>query len=815
MKGKTIPLLILLLLTLTSLHAVPPVTISKFIKIDQFGYLRFSKKVAVIVDPQTGYNAAESFSPGTGTNQYQVRRWADDAVVYTGTLVSWKSGITHTQSGDKGWWFDFSSVTTTGSYYIYDVLRNVGSYRFEINNNAYSEVLKQAVRMFFYQRINFAKQTPYVDAKWADAACFGGPNQDYAARSRWDKTNAATARDLHGGWMDAGDYNKYVTFALGPLCNMLEAYRMHKLYFGDNYNIPESGNGIPDILDEVKWEVDWLMRMQDASGTNGLFLKVGTDNFNSASPPSSDNNPRYYVPECTSSTLTGCAVFALAGTVYKSLGIPAMTTYGNDLITRAVNAWARAKVATSNFNIFQTTCDDQNIKSGDADQGIAAQKDMVVTAAAYLFEATGTGEYRNCFDTMYLKSQPCTLSWWGPYYSAVQKALLRYTVLPGATVAVVNNIRSRKAGQNGVLSITDYNNQTDLYRSYLPDAQYHWGSHEVKSNAGNDNLDFVTFSINPSQTSLYQEVAESYIHWFHGVNPMGKVMLSNMYAYGGDSCVNEFYHSWFANGTVWDNVFTSLYGPPPGYITGGPNKDFSITTISPPAGQPPQKSYKEWNTGWNGVANENSWEITEPAIYYQAAYISLLARVIGNNLSGIPLPLHRIDISATRNNNETSISWKTEQNDESKEFDLQRSTDGIHFITIRTVMAEPGKNNYSEEDHSSEAQHATVYYRIKEIDQTNRESYSPVVRLSSTWNNVVSVYPNPAKNIIVISGHTVNGRLTVQIFDAAGKLVLKESWQLPVGNYSKTIRIEELKAGVYWLRVSGIQSDHRVKIVKE
>jgi hypothetical protein len=130
-------------------------------------------------------------------------------------------------------------------------------------------------------------------------------------------------------------------------------------------------------------------------------------------------------------------------------------------------------------------------------------------------------------------------------------------------------------------------------------------------------------------------------------------------------------------------------------------------------------------------------------------------------------------------------------------------------------MAEPGKNNYSEEDHSSEAQHATVYYRIKEIDQTNRESYSPVVRLSSTWNNVVSVYPNPAKNIIVISGHTVNGRLTVQIFDAAGKLVLKESWQLPVGNYSKTIRIENLEAGIYWLKIIGTQSDHWLKIIKE
>jgi endoglucanase len=77
------------------------------------------------------YNAAESFSPGTGANQYQVRRWADDGIVYSGTLVSWKAGATHAQSGDKGWWFDFSSVTTPGSYYIFDVTNNVGSYRFE------------------------------------------------------------------------------------------------------------------------------------------------------------------------------------------------------------------------------------------------------------------------------------------------------------------------------------------------------------------------------------------------------------------------------------------------------------------------------------------------------------------------------------------------------------------------------------------------------------------------------------------------------------------------------------------------------------
>ena len=631
MKKNAISFSFFVLAACTFIYATPPTTITKFIKIDQFGYLPGSKKVAVIVDPKVGYNANDAFSPGTGLNKYQVRRWTDNAVVFSGTLVAWKNGITHTQSGDKGWWFDFSAVTTPGSYYIYDVSRNTGSYRFEIGNDVYKEVLKQAVRVYYYQRLNYAKQAPYTDPRWADAASFEGPDQDRFARSRYDKTNPATAKDLHGGWQDAGDYNKYVTFTLSPLCNLLEAYRMHPSLFSDDYNIPESGNGIPDLLDEIQWEVEWLKRMQDASGTNGLLLKVGTDNYNSVSPPSMDHNPRYYVPECTSSTLTGAAVFALSGIIYKSLGTDSMISYGNDLLTRATNAWNRAKTTTANFTIFSTTCDDQNIKSGDADVGVDDQKEMVVTASAYLFEATGNSEYRNCFDTMYTKARPYAYGWWGPYYSSVQKALLRYSVLPGATATVVSNIRSRKAGQNGVLSINDYNNKTDLYRSYMPDAQYHWGSNEVKATAGMNNLDFVTFNINSSQSNLYKETAECYLHWFHGVNPMGKVMLSNMYNYGGDSCVNEFYHTWFGNGTIWDNVFTSPNGPPPGYVPGGPNKSFSITTISPPAGQPAQKSYKEWNTGWNGTANENSWEITEPAIYTQGAYISLLVRVIGNN----------------------------------------------------------------------------------------------------------------------------------------------------------------------------------------
>ncbi|HRI61414.1 MAG TPA: glycoside hydrolase family 9 protein, partial [Saprospiraceae bacterium] len=170
-------------------------------------------------------------------------------------------------------------------------------------------------------------------------------------------------------------------------------------------------------------------------------------------------------------------------------------------------------------------------------------------------------------------------------------------------------------------SIDSYNAQTDLYRAQMDDWAHHWGSNQTRANCGNLNMDFVEFNINPGQATQYREVAEQYLHWFHGTNPLNLSMLSNMYAFGGDVCVNEIYHTWFGNNTPYDNALTSPKGPAPGYLTGGPNKDFTYTQLSPPANQPPQKSYKEFNDGWP----QNSWEITEPAIYYNAAYILLLS----------------------------------------------------------------------------------------------------------------------------------------------------------------------------------------------
>jgi chitodextrinase len=614
-------LAVLLLAALPGLAAPPGTT--EFIRIDQFGYLQNARKVAVVVSPQVGSNAGTPFNASTGPNQYQVRRWSDDAVVFTGTLQTWREGVTQTQSGDKGWWFDFSVVNTPGSYYVFDVGNNVGSYRFDIGDGVYNEVLKAAVRTFFYQRINFAKQPPYADPKWTDAATHEGPGQDRQATSRYAKGDVSTARDLHGGWMDAGDMNKYVTFAEEPVVLLLESYRLNPSVFGDNFNLPESGNGVPDVLDEAKWELDFLRRMQDATGTGGLFLKVGVDNYNETNPPSADRRPRYYLPECTSSTLAGAAMFAAAGATFRS--IPALNAYAQDLIARAEQAFARARETTVGFTTFQSNCDDGDIKSGDADKPADVQRQSAVVAAIYLFEATGKAEYKSFVEAQYGQIQPIANEWWGPYSMHVHIALLRYAANPAATAGVAARIRNLKSVQNGVLSITDYNARTDLYRAHMPDAQYHWGSSQVRANAGAANLDFAAFNVNPANRALYQEVAGEYLHWFHGVNAQGKVMLSNMYAHGAENSQNEIYHVWYADGTAWDNALTSSKGPVPGFNTGGPNNmDQYNGTLGYLRNEPLQKRYKDWNTGFP----ENSWIFTEVAIYNQAAYINLLSRLM-------------------------------------------------------------------------------------------------------------------------------------------------------------------------------------------
>ncbi len=586
------------------------------ILVDQFGYRPNDPKVAVIRNPQTGYDSAQKFAPGS---QYQVRRASDGTVVLSGALTPWNQGAVEASSGDNGWWFDFSSVVTPGAYFVYDKANNSRSAVFQIDQEVYKKILKAAMRMYFYQRSGFAKQRPYADTCWVDDPAYIGPNQDGQAHDVTDRDNTGKIRNLAGGWFDAGDTNKYVTFAVTPVHQLLTAYQATPRVFTDDFNIPESGNGIPDLIDEVKWETDWLKRMQYRDGS--AALKVGEIVDALADPPSSDKNPRFYVPSCSSATIAVAGMFAHASFVFGSF--PALSGEAADLRARASAAWKNYQSIDSK----QTQCDTGAVRAGRADWNEQDQNAEAVVAAIYLFAITDNPEYADFVSAHHKELQPYRDVGWSRYKVEQGEALLFYAGLPHVdpklrTSILADKLADVRAGNHVYGFVPD----DDLYRAYIHDAQYHWGSNNPRANYGNSNLDVLALKLDPADSKRYETRALELLHYFHGVNPLGMVYLSNMYPYGASRSANEIYHTWFSHGTRWSDARSSACGPAPGYVPAGPNvfavRDGVPSSLSPPAGQPAQKSYLDWNTGWP----QSSWAITEPGIYYQSSYVELLSK---------------------------------------------------------------------------------------------------------------------------------------------------------------------------------------------
>ncbi len=615
----------------------PKEPLSKFIVVDQFGYRTSAEKIAVARDPQTGFDASDSFTPG---KTYALVDAVSGTQVYSAAPTVWNNGAADASSGDKAWWFDFSSITTPGTYYVLDVDNAVRSDVFDISDTVYREILKRAVRMLFYQRVGQAKDAQWAGAGWADTASHVGPGQDHEARLFTAKTDATTAKDVWGGWFDAGDYNKYTNWTAGYVIGLLRAYLENPSAWRDDYEIPESGNGIPDVLDEVKWGMDYLTRLQQDDGS--VLSIVGEAG---ASPPSAATDPSYYGSPNTSAALSTAGAFALGATVFASLNNADLTTYAADLKSRAVKSWTWAN---ANPNVIFKNND---AASGTTGLGAGQQETddygrltKKLEASAYLFELTGDTTYRDFFDANFKSTQLFTSNNFAyPFEITTQEALLYYTKLKGATAATVSAIQaSYKAGMTSGDNFGSLSGNKDPYLAYLALGNYTWGSNQVKASQGLMFYDMITWNIDATQNADALRGAERYVHYIHGLNPLSFVYLSNMFDYGATTGVTNFYHTWFAHGSAkWDKVGVSTYGPAPGYLVGGPNPSYTVDSccpsncgdpsnnllcstadLSPPLGQPAQKSYKDFNDNWP----LDSWAVTEDSDGYQVLYIRLLSK---------------------------------------------------------------------------------------------------------------------------------------------------------------------------------------------
>jgi len=612
------------------------------IVVDQFGYLPKSEKVAVIRAPQVGYDSFAKFTPG---KSYALIELPAGKVVKTAVPTVWNGGSTDKASGDKAWWFDFSEIEAPGRYAVVDLEKGIRSPDFSIGEHVYKEVMKHALRAFFYQRAGFEKKPEFAGKAWADKASHLGRGQDSESRP-WNEGRLSNpfaksqTKDLRGGWYDAGDFNKYTSWTARYIIILLQAYEEHPQAFSDDYGIPESGNGIPDILDEVKWGLDWLVRMQNSDGS--LLCVQG---LAGASPPSDARAGSYYGPPTTSATLTGAAAFAYASKFFASRPEPDLKQYGNDLKQRATAAWMWA---TANPDVLYYNNDEskqpgsKGLASGQQEMSDAERLRAQFEAATYLFEMTGEAQFRSYVDAHYGELMPA----WGPSMWEVDALdnLVYYARLPGATPEVVKSIRERYLAKlsGASLAFESSLRQADPYRAPMND--YTWGSNKGK--AMQARLYQLVASMDPRVSAASLAAALEYAHYIHGVNPLGLVYLTNMAPAGASHSAATMFHTWFAYGTRWQRVTEELPGPPPGFLVGGPNPQFSVdaccrtpagspayrcygaTTFSlcqrslvPPFAQPPAKSYLQFNDPWP----VNSWAISEPSLGYQSYYVRLLA----------------------------------------------------------------------------------------------------------------------------------------------------------------------------------------------
>lgn len=573
------------------------------IQVDQFGYLPAGQKVAVISDPTRGYNEQDAYTPG---KELIVRRRKDGAAVLRGVPKPWRGGAVHEDSGDRGWWFDISALKQDGEYYVYDPATKLRSPLFRIGKNVYRDVLRAAVRTYFYQRLSWRFQRPSAEAPWTMPSYM---DQDRKARALWAKNDPSTERDLSGGWMDAGDTNKYPPFNADVLSSLLYAYRDNPGVFTDDFGIPESGNGLPDLLDEVKYQYDWLVKMQDADG--GVFVKMG--DVNNAGPA----RPRYYGPKCTGATIASVMNFAHAARVYAKF--PKWRAFADGLRERAERGWRYYRSHPQT-----TRSDTGEIRAGNASRSAEDQARLEGMAGIHLFALTGKQEYHVAVLKQAGKMRQLSEGIWSPYEAGMAEALTDYLSLPKADPALAARIRKQLATSARSDRFAPPA-EADLYRAWMNPEAYHWGSNTVRGSFGFAALAAAKFGGVPAEVQArLRDRANDLLHSFHGVNPFSAVLLTNMERHGAALSMKRIWHERFN----YDTPFAA--NPPPGYVVGGANQSYGGTK-GDRAGdvewikrQPRAKAYADFNEPWP----MNSWELTENAIYYQAAYIRLLTGVM-------------------------------------------------------------------------------------------------------------------------------------------------------------------------------------------
>lgn len=549
-------------------------SIAQNIRVNQIGYYPTEQKIAAV--------------PGTQTGSFYLINTSTGQTAYTGTLPNMAQ--TWSASGESIKFADFSSFTTVGTYYV--KTGSETSQVFDIkSSNTYESALTWVAKGFYLWRASTAitaTNATYNGTSYARSA-------GHADNSVIIHSSAATSQRPEGtivsapkGWYDAGDYNLYVINAGVSVFMMAHAYELYPTYFASlNLNIPESSNSTPDILDEIKWEMDWLLAMQDLDG--GVYFKLTSKWFDSFEMPSADVLPRYMVGKSTTSALDFAAMTAMAYRLFKnSTDYPG---FADKCLAASEKAWTWAK---NNPSITFTNPSD--ISTGGYTDTYYG--DEFFWAASELLISTGKQSYYNELNFYLTFLSP---TWSYVAGNGIMSLALHVNELP--TFADKNTILSKFT----TLADDNYNlyNQS-TYK--VPLVDFYWGSNGDMATRGA----LLGSAYKILNNTKYKTAAEEGLNYLLGRNALGYCFVTGF----GDKYPVDIHD----RRSQSDGIANSI----PGYLVGGPNTDaqsdcgtsaYATTTYK-------AKSYLDKNC---------SYSTNEIAINWNAPMVALLGMTEASN----------------------------------------------------------------------------------------------------------------------------------------------------------------------------------------
>ncbi len=326
----------------------------KMVLNDQVGYLPKSTKRAVLNFDAPGFKVVDD--KGNSVFEGKLTHFGTDGI-----------------SGEDTYVADFSALTNAGTYKV--VAGDEKGTSFTIGDTAFDKLKKDILKCYYYLRCGAA-----LDRKYA-GVYYHEPCHLRKATVYGEDTDPV---DVSGGWHDAGDYGRYSTAGAVAVAHLLYGVRFFKNLLDIEFDIPkvQCDNGfLPDILAEVKVELDFLMKMQRENGS--VWHKVTTFNHAGFVMPEEDTNELFLFNVSSLATGDIAAVFALAYTIYKDYD----KAYADKLLEKSLKAYKWLKENPEELLFFNA----EGSNTGQYDE--AEDGSNRFWAACALYEATSEKAY--------------------------------------------------------------------------------------------------------------------------------------------------------------------------------------------------------------------------------------------------------------------------------------------------------------------------------------------------------------------------------------------------------------------------------------